>query len=349
MQRIITLATILLTFSSYCFSQTNPIADSKVVKIIKTKAFSAKQNFDKLVVAQPAYDMGYDMTIGMDFSWSIKHFDKFGNIVKLISFMVDKYGVEKILETTNYSYYSPKEHKLSIVKTKGDLDLRKTNVIRDDEGKRIKEEMFLGAEMHEKKVYTYNETSQRIKEDLYRKNGIFETIEYTYDSPSLVNGKVILEVIRNFKHNYTYEYFYSWSNEGELISRNFKHYENEILKAENITNYNSYINKIATEEVTVRSRTDDLSIKTTDIIERVLNEKNDIIKYSETISIVDVDINEQKSGIRLRYPIQDIKVYSCDYTYNKRGDWEKLLFSADNSIAEGNSSFLIFREIQYFE
>ena len=101
MNRFIILFITSLTaifFASLNNSQ-NISHENKVVKIIKTSTYSTKPNFDTIAIGEPIYSMGYER-LGIDFSWSIKYFDKYDNILKLERFRLGDTGVEIILETT---------------------------------------------------------------------------------------------------------------------------------------------------------------------------------------------------------------------------------------------------------
>ena len=183
------------TFSCASKSQDNFSTENKVVKITKIKVYTAKQDFDKLTIGEPVFNMSHDDNLDMDLNWETRYFDKYNNVLKLENFQIDNNGKEKIYRTIYYQYYSPQENKLSSRKTIiGSDDEVEEKYIRNSDGL-LTEIIKIGKyKEQQKKLFTHNATGQQVKEEVYEQKGLKESSEYTYDSPQKDKAHMIKEV-----------------------------------------------------------------------------------------------------------------------------------------------------------
>lgn len=352
----ILFAGIVLMSQTLCTNneKNKTLDSSKIVKIVKTSAFTAKNEFDKLVPDEPVYDLGYDRTMGLDFSWRIKHSDEFDNILCLEKYRQNKKGEEEVLETVYNKYFSSSEGKLSNVKIDKIFGITEKKYNRNEEGVLMEIQTLENGKMDEKIICTYNEFGQKVKEEIYQESGLVKSFQYTYDIPSLSNGNIIKEIHHSIgKYKYRIEYDYYWSESNHLIKSKRKYYQDGKLLSDLVTHYESYVGNIATKEITEGYNLifDTLSREYIDeeliqqrlyrtTIDKSLNSYGDITKYIRFSKHIDQDGNEIKRS--LLYDIGD--VYECEYTYNKRNDWIKVLLSVDPF-----TKYIIIREITYID
>jgi len=354
MKQIFILLNIVIILGCDSKSRDNSSSEDKAVIIIKTKAYTTKPNFDKLTFDRPMYNLGYDEIISMDFSWSVKYFDKYNNMIKLEKFNLDSNGSEKIYTTKVYQYYSPEKNQLSYVKIKNDWGNEEEKYIRDSNGQ-LKEIIKNSSDtMNEKTVYTYNSTRQKIKKETYKQNGLVESFEYVYDSPQKDNSHVIKEI--RYYSNYRVETEYKWLND-KITSGRRKYFEDEKLVSDMTTYYKNYVGNVPTEEIaegidnSLKQVSEDGSVLRTiegtpfrRKVVKTLDDHKNILTYSTLIE--DIDENGQTiapSSFDLGLGTHRQRIYECKYTYNQKNHWTELLFSADNQ------KYLVVREITYLD
>lgn len=350
---------VTLSLGAYsCASKSDDYSSAQdaIVKIIKTKCYSTRTSFDKLDKDKPEYDMGYDETIEMDFSFSTKYLDKYDNVIKLENFMLDSTGNERIYRTTTYQYYSPEKKQLALVKIKSDYGNEENKYIRDNTGLLIEIIKSTGEKMFEKTVYKYSSSGQAIKKEVYREKGLKESFEYIYDSPKKDSGRIIKEIETNYGPSFTVEREYRWTEEGKNTSTRIKEFENGQLLSDLTFYYKKNSGDIVTEEVIegynapLKEVSQDGTVKKIVKCEpfrgttiKTIDKHYNILTYSYSTE----DLNEKGQVIPKKklgllsdiYP--NPRIYECKYTYNQKGDWIELLFSADNQ------KYLVFREIKY--
>ena len=243
-------------FSCASKSQDNFSTENKVVKITKIKVYTAKQDFDKLTIGEPVFNMRHDDNLDMDLNWETRYFDKYNNVLKLENFQIDNNGKEKIYRTIYYQYYSPQENKLSSRKTIMGSDNEEEKYIRNSDGL-LTEIIKIGKYKEQQKtLFTHNATGQRVKEEVYEEKGLKKSFEYTYDSPQEDKGHIIKEININYDltnknvsddnyESYSVKIEREWSNEGKLISSSAQELKNGEVLFDNKYYYKQYVGDIA--------------------------------------------------------------------------------------------------------
>lgn len=343
----ISLITVLiLNFSISCISNSHP----QSVKIINTRAYSTKQEFDKFVINEPVYDLGYDKTMGMDFSWRTRHFDKYNNLIYIETFNQDKNGEEEITTRTTQEYYSPSERKLSLIEEKwNDEGLFTKEYIRNNKGQLLELKELTNNKLTNKTIFTYNLYGQCIKEEIFTENGLFESTTYDYQSTSPTADNIIKSVRERFgKEKTRRETTYERNNNNLVTKEIFKYYNNFRLATDVTTYYSDYEKKVATKITTegfdgflvpADQRVDNQK-STTEI---VLNKFGDIIHYKyKSFRINDI------SNVTLLDQVGVTKDYQYEYTYNERNDWTKIILKV-NLFPGKFDQFIIVREIKYLD
>jgi len=322
--------------------------DNSIVKIIKTSAYEAENEFDEIVPGEPVYDLGYDRTMGLDFSWRIEHFDKYNNIIYKERFHLNDYGEEEVYGKVINEYYSLGEGKLSkrIIDEYGITEIK---YIRDEEGRVLEIQTINNDKLFEKTIYAYNESGQRIREEKFKKDGLDKIGEFYYNSEDK-EGKIIKEIHSWQKEisKYTIEWNYEWYEDGLLYKSRKRCYEFGKVITDLFSQYENYHGAIASKESTTGFETPDaiLSGKSQEdakydvdySIERIYNNNGDLVRYIKSSEYCDDYITGEQS---YPYTIQD---YRCEYIYNKKYNWIKaILFPLPIST----DSFIIIREIVY--
>src|SRR5690554_5689901 len=89
------LVTLLVGCS---FGNQNDTLESRVKKVIKTRAYTLKTNFDELTYDEPIFQLGFQNVLGdiSDGIWTIQYFDKHNNILKKEHIRLDDNKKEKI-------------------------------------------------------------------------------------------------------------------------------------------------------------------------------------------------------------------------------------------------------------
>ena len=350
MTRQIFILFIIASFLKIIFGCASKNQDSlsneeKVVKIIKTKAYTTRPDFDKLAIDRPTYDMGYDRTLGMDLSWGVQYFDKYGNILKWEKFKYDTTDDENIYKTIYYHYYNPQEKKLSLIKTDmGNWGSSEQKFIRNEDGRLVECITTTGSAMDEKILYSYNSSGKKIKKDVYEKEGKTESYEYVYDLPFKDSSNLVKEVCTNIKRNYKTETEKKWSSDGKIILERYKVISAGKLITDMTFNYSKHVGEIPLEETRIGFQTvivGDPTVVRQKIV-RELNNNQDIVKYKmeeldEKGKVIQPTILKEISNIAM-YRGHELK-----YTYNDKNDWVELLLSAHNQ------KYIIVRDIKYLD
>lgn len=323
---------------------------SDASKIIITKAFSAKRHFDNWIEDKPAYNMGYDETITMDFSWNKRHYDKFDNVIYEERFSLNKDSSENIYRKTTFDYYDAKTGKLKQIQEEGQFPgTIKKDFIRRSDGLLTEIKATNSDKLFEKTIFTYNEYGQRIKREVYKEDGLYEYNSYKYDNTSN-DGKLISERHEVFgDYNYREDFTYERNDANLILKMNRKYFEKNILKSELTTTYFDYKNEFATKIVeegyySPTTWTDGTVVESTPhkkVITFQLNSNNDILSY--TLQMIEANSNPDEFSNKIK--LQPLRVvYECDYKYNSNGDWTQLIFKVSK-----NDIYIINREIQYLK
>jgi hypothetical protein len=286
------------------------ITKDETVKIIKTKTYSTKPEFDKIVADKPEYNIGYDKTLGLDFSFSKKHFDKYNNVIYQEDFQLNNKNEEETIRTISYNFYSAKEEKLSSEKLEGKLygEYNYTEYVRDEKGQLIEIRVQSLNKLQKKTICSYNDSGQRIKEEVYEENGLGETQLFFYDSPSLVKGNLI-KLVRtgSINDNWKQEILYEYNKDNKISKQDRKYFEFGKLISDLTTEYYDYSGEIATKKIiesydaptTLSDGTIKDSRQYKSVIKISLNDNEDISEYTE-----------EMGGL--------VTTYKCDYTYNEK-------------------------------
>lgn len=339
---LIVLFSILGLLVSCSAGKHRDILDAEVVKVVKTRAYTAKAHFDELTFDEPVYQfVGYQELLGdIDCShvWTIQYFDQHNNILKVERVRLDDNEEEKIEMTTIYEYYSLEKGLLSSVKNESNLVGQfGEKYIRNENGDLLEIIRQHNDETKEKTKYLYNSTNQLIKEEIYKENGIAESIEYTYDSPLTVVGRLIRKE-KVSGEDYRRETDYELSDEGLVVSKRSKIYQDGGLFSDITTIYEDYIGDVATKEI--RKGSSKPTLISVDAYGRKVDEHGggDV----ETIIIKELDARgniikqiEKESGG------SELNNFDIKYTYNDNGDWIKLL------IKTNYGQYIFVRDIEY--
>jgi len=338
---------IIIQTVSGCSNTKSQKAD--VVKIIKTRTYFAKYEFNKLVIDKPAYSLGYDKTMGLDFSWLISHFDKYNNVVYFETLNIDQDGKERVTSRTTQSYYSPSTRKLALIKEVLDGGSFTTEYIRDNQGQLTQKIERSNSSILGKTLYSRNYTEQIITEERYNENNLHEKRTYYYDQPSLDPDKYIKMVEEGFgEENYIMEYNYERSYDNKIKVERYRYYKNGKTITDFTTSYSNYIEGKATQVIKEgysgsESESGQLNDPIRILIEIKLNSFGDIIEFKS-----DVNNLIKKEHYDLLETISNKSIYNLSYTYNERKDWTKLILSINDS-GLGNRYYIVTREIEYIE
>lgn len=312
-----------------------------------TRAYKAQQEFDSLVIGEPEFSLGYDQTMGLDFSWRTMHFDKYNNIVYIETLSLDEKGNEKISSHTSQIYFSPREKKLDRVIEK--MDFGGTNIkeyIRNQQGQLIELREFYNNELTQKTIYHHNSYGQRIKEETFGKNGLLKTISYFFNSPqdsSQYYAKSIFETVSE-NNKLSQETYYERDENYQLRKESFKSFTNNQLMTNLVYSYLDYNNgkatKIITEGFNKLSPTEEADTFQ-GIMHKTFNNIGDIIDFNYSTN----SLNKRKSNNLL----DDLVLrqnYRCQYTYNDKNDWIKIILTT--KILQ-TDQYIITREIKYLK
>ena len=347
--KYITILSLSFAFIS-CLKNDSSESTSKqnISKVITTKAFTAKQEFDNLVEDKPALTMGYDRTLGMDFTWNTKHLDKFGNIIYQEDLNLNDKGEQEVYRKITKEYFDPEQRKLSRIFDESKIyGKTEEKYVRNDQGQLQEILKTRNEKLDEKTVYTYNEVGQRTKRELFKEAGIYEINLYIYDSPSLTDGNVKQETHKVFGDDgYTEELEYERTKDNKILKLRRKYFENEKLQSDVTTSYTAFIKDFPTMEVregydSPTTYTDGTVIQSEPYrmtTKYALNDNGDIIEYK---SIVERLTKAEKRSV---FDFDLITIYKCDYTYNENKDWIKLIFSPEPKI-----KYIISRDIKYLD
>lgn len=330
------LLILILIISCATKNQDNFGNSEKVVKIIATKAYEAGKDFEDFKKGKPKYNLNSDQTLKMDLSWSIKYLDKYNNILKLEEIRVDDQNNEEIWQTTINEYYSHEKQLLSKSTIKGEVFNFEKIYKRDNNGKLSEIIVNTKDKTYKRTLMSYNSIGQRIKEDVYEDSILIESSQYFYAANSTENDKEIKQVKTQFNPNSVTQTDFNWSASGKLLSNKINKYQNDTLIENSDFLYNNYIGNEATEilvDVKFSAYTDPFKKR----IVKTFNKNNDIIKYQIFVnpkSLKD-SFDKRNTGERV------ILTWDCNYSYNERNEWTKLMCSTENQI------YIVLRDIQY--
>ncbi|NWJ52970.1 MAG: hypothetical protein HXX14_19125 [Bacteroidetes bacterium] len=327
--------------------------NSNVVKIIKTKAFSLKKEFNEWVINKPEFysleGLG-DNRFHKDFTWSTKYIDLFNNVIYREKFVIDEKGNEKIFSKISYDYSNPKEHKISKITTIKSHEPMNDTLIeiykRDVKGVLQEVQNFNGIYLENKTVFSYNDCGQNTKIEEFEKKGLKKEYIYKYDKPSLNEGKKISTIINWYKidsiNQYlssksTYEYY--WNKKKQLIKEHSRCWVQDV-ETENLEiKYSDFIEKKPTtitsdgiQGITYQIDTHgqvskDQHLPSMHRIEKITyNVKGDVISFRS---------NTNSFGGNWENKLE--------YTYNKKNDWVKIILSM------GDDRYLITQDIKYID
>jgi hypothetical protein len=348
-----TFVIFLMLFLSACSRQTAQIseADESIVKVITTRAYTARNEFDKIVKDKPTTNMGYDESLGMDFGWSTKHFDRHGNVVYQEYFFQDETQKEVVFRKVTKKFYAPKEGKLEFAKAEGTGgEVTEQQYVRANDGRLEELRTIVKDELEEKSLHSYNSFGQRITIETFKQGGISEKKTYLYESTEFTATPIseIQEVYGD--PNYRIEFSYERDESGRLVRLMKKYLESGQLKSDYTTSYSDYDGDIAT---TVIKEGYDSPSEWAD--ENGGVQKNPPYHYRKAVSIKlneNRDIVEYKANIEpLQLHVEDKftpgyvqQLYVCEYTYNDRQEWIELVFSPDRK-----TKYIVSREIKYLD
>lgn len=341
--RIVFKTTIpILLFMSIALCSTkqdnDPGLNSNVTKIITSRTYCAKNEFDKVIKDEPCYNIGYDKTLGpnYDFSWNRKHFDGYGNAVYEEHFTLDKNGKEVVYMKTTRKYSNAKESKLELLKNEYTSSVSEEQYLRGKDDRLEELRKSIDGKLYEKYLFFYNEKDQRITMEKYQKNGLFEKTTYRYDSPSFTPSgetveayddqddyrpkQIVIEYERNEKHQ-------------DTKVRKREYWKNDKRNSDLTTIFSNYIGDIPTKKVT-----EGYGSPPAYSDGRVAERTQD--KWTTSIS---VDKNNNILEYRTSYLGLRGRLYICEYKYNDRKDWIQLI------LTDSKVKYIITRDIKYIE
>jgi len=336
-------------------STRDTVEPSVVTKIVKTRTFSAKQEFENLVPFEPAPNLSLGpssgFTLEMDLSWSNRYFDEHGNLVKHEKVSVDKAGNESIYATSEFFFSIPKDGQLEREIT-GDNEVlyfcdslgRTTQII-----KKYRDEI------KEKVLLSYSESTGELKrKEVFERDGLIESTDYFSDVINLIDSQRILNHVDKYRIDREVQAGVR-GKKVKSIERKYNDLAGIKLISELVTEYDEYVGDTPTKETTsgftssVTTFGDGRSeltfgnpSKTT--ILRELNERDDLVKYIQIYEQLE-QTNEATSASKplLEGNSPDVQVYTGFYYYNEYNDWVELILNT------GGKKFIVKREITYVD
>lgn len=351
----VVLYSLIGLLSSCSFGNRSDALNEKVVKIIKTRAYTAKVHFDESTFDEPVYQIGgyQDLLSDIDGShvWTIQYLDKHNNVLKVERIRLGDGANEEIEMTTINEYFSEEGGLLSMIEKESKLVGQfREKYIRNENGDLLEVIKQHNDEITEKIKFLYNASNQLIKEETYEEGGIREAIEYTYDSPQKDIGKVIRKESENFRDDYRRETDYELSEEGFVLKKRSKYYQDGSLYSEFTTIYEDYIGEIATREIQDGFSGPTLVSENANgtkseygggpkqtLIIKELDAKGNIIKQTEK-ELGSTPQIQSKIDISSRNSFNNVQM---EYAYNDRDEWTRLLFKT------GSLEYIIIRDIEY--
>ena len=311
-----------------------------VAKIVKVKTFSTKTEFDSLKLDKPAYNLGFDETIGMDFKWSTKYFDKSGNLLCQEDFHLNEKNEEEVDLKTLYEYSDRYKSKIKTIKKSSwrIVDSTREEYIRDTTGRLNEIRSIEGGKLIEKTKFTYNSKGQKVKQELFAENGLVEKDEWTY--PTAHSMKPSTKSHEKFgEHGYKDEFNYEWMGDKQLVKVRKRYFENGVLLSDFTQSYYKYVGdeptKIMFEGYDAPTRNGDGTIVRGEPYKKtfffLLNDNGDLTEYKSEV--------EHDNNI-LGFDLQPL-VYKLRYRYNPQKDWTQI-------IADFGEQYIVIREITYF-
>jgi len=324
----------------FCSCNTNINKEIEFSKIIKTRTFGTKQNFEKIVPDKPETFLGYDQTLKIDMEWANKYYDKYGNILKLER-IIARNG--EIFSTIIYKYYDAVKGKIKEI----NYGSSKEEYNYNSNGKLLEiQTIDKNNEITDKIIFTYdNENGNLIKKKYYEIDKIKRQILFSFDE----NSKIYLEKDINLDRNYRTEKSLKKDNLGNTNYEKveiFENRENNKLSSieYHLSNFlDSIPQKIRCKGFDTRITIDtNTGVETKEkyeveefVIEKKFNSRNDIIEYSnKSVS--------PKNNVWFDLARRNEK-YTVNYTYNDKNDWIELLLDV------GSDKYICQREIKYFK
>lgn len=354
---------IVLLFTG-CNGKEEPYYDQNVVKTIRVRTFSAKQNFDKLDLGARSYTFrNRSDEVGL-LDWANLYYDKYDNLLCKEDVSLDKDSAEFITQRKVLEYYSPKENKLKSIKTTGFSIENKSlppgfaeeQFHRDSKGF-LTELLKLDydGKMYEKQMMKYNEYNQRVQVDVYSENGLTETTIMIYHTPT---DKLCSRFVTE-KWGGLHRTEKTVKRSADLISEvRIKIIEEGEVKSDLITTYAQYVQGIPTIEI---EEGFPMPIKTSyedgsdagDVVykprrvtkTRSVNGYGDISEETSLTEKLDSNgkvIPYQTTGDWMIDAISDGRAtITSSFIYNEKGDWIR------NEFSDNGYGYIILREILY--
>ena len=300
--------------------------NDSVVKIVKTKTYSTRKEFDKLVTDKPVYELGYDEKMGIDASWCLKQFDKFNNVLYQEDYFLKDNNEESILRKKTFEYYLPQEKELS-KSILYDKDEFVGTYIRNNIGQLTEIRNTVNDKLKQKTIYSYNNVGQRIKKEVFVENGLVELENYQFDFLSKQDGQIIKKTHQQLgEFNFYQEFEFEYNANHQVVKERKKNYEKGSLKSDVTKSFFEYVS----------DRAKRLEIEGYDGYYM-----NGVYKQFTINSHVIYMINLNGDIEKCQIHDEHLTTISCEYTYNDRKDWTKAILQTNSAI------YIVIREITY--
>jgi len=323
-----------------------PTIQNRALKVITTKVYQAKQEFDKLVQDKPIREIA-GIFKNEVYTWSTKHFDQYGNIIYQECLEPNETGEGRAFRKITKEYFDSSKGQLSrVIEETESWWTFEEKYIRNPQGRLQEKHVMINGRLDTKTIFTYNELGQKIKMEAYKENGLYEITIYTYDTNSLNKNNIVNE-IHEVKGDYNYkeDITYKRDSNNHILNTERKYYEGGVLESEISTTYLDFVDGFATKVIRQgyyppKKYTNGTITKSEPFKEEniyILNDNKDIIEYSTKRTT----LSKEKGAFSSFAPSFPPNKY--EYTYNDRNEWIKLF------VKEMTATYIINREIKYFD
>ncbi|MEZ5007168.1 MAG: hypothetical protein R2753_03335 [Chitinophagales bacterium] len=356
MNKLIGLISVLLVFTIIgCLNRNGEIDNGLVSKIITTKTYDAKIEFDSLVIGKPQTWLGYDETIGEDYSWSRKHFDKYNNLILEEKIRTKPNGEDEYETDKKYEYYNFEKGALESVYDHWRNE--REEIIRNESDDVLEIRKYEEDSLIEKSIInTINDSIKEVKS--FKQNGLSSTITYIFNK---INGENKTTFYKNEMIGSLETIKYKYSFTGDLIKEISEKYDEGKLVRKSSVDYSDFVNDkpclIISENYDIEERfftrrNDDPSTDevirphpfTRDTIYKTFDSYGNLKSFRKKSIDLDVDGKEIDKDFLDQFVegLSGANSFELDYSYNDHDDWIKLILTNGKG-----DKYIVIRDIEY--